>query len=350
MSVSSPTKQSDSTLRAPCRVWLATVGIVLGAPFAGFLATGGNTLLFEFPPRTPFVAHAGFSWILWLLSAVAALGLCWAVFARLELRSRTSERPGKRSALAAAFLFVAWTVAWGRFPWAASLQLHTFIFLWLSYIALVNALLEDFFGSCPLRRSPRRYALSFPLSMVFWWVFEILNRYTQNWRYRNVDSFSSTEYFLFASLSFAMVLPSMWATHELLEKSIVRVKPVGLVNISPQFSRVLLLVSVVLLFAMPILPNFLFAAMWVAPPLLVASLSSWNPGRSFSLSEVVIWAATGMWCGLFWELWNWRSVAGWEYIIPFVQRFSLFEMPITGYGGYLPFGVFCGMLIESLKK
>ena len=46
-------------------------------------------------------------------------------------------------------------------------------------------------------------------------------------------------------------------------------------------------------------------------------------------------------CGFFWEMWNFYSLARWTYSIPYVQRFHLFEMPILGYGGYLPFGLEC---------
>jgi hypothetical protein len=46
-------------------------------------------------------------------------------------------------------------------------------------------------------------------------------------------------------------------------------------------------------------------------------------------------------CGFWWELWNFKSLAHWEYAIPSVHRFQLFEMPLLGYGGYLPFGLEC---------
>jgi hypothetical protein len=46
-------------------------------------------------------------------------------------------------------------------------------------------------------------------------------------------------------------------------------------------------------------------------------------------------------CGFFWEFWNWHSVARWEYHVPYVDRFHLFEMPLLGYAGYLPFGLQC---------
>ena len=57
----------------------------------------------------------------------------------------------------------------------------------------------------------------------------------------------------------------------------------------------------------------------------------------------VVWimALAALICGFLWELWNGRSLAHWEYAIPFVHRFQLFEMPVLGYAGYLPFGLEC---------
>ena len=53
---------------------------------------------------------------------------------------------------------------------------------------------------------------------------------------------------------------------------------------------------------------------------------------------LVLWAA-GLCCGLLWEMWNWQAMPKWEYDVPFVGRPKLFEMPILGYGGYLPFAL-----------
>ena len=49
----------------------------------------------------------------------------------------------------------------------------------------------------------------------------------------------------------------------------------------------------------------------------------------------------GLVCGFFWELWNICSLAKWIYSVPFVDRFHVFEMPLLGYAGYLPFGIEC---------
>ena len=49
--------------------------------------------------------------------------------------------------------------------------------------------------------------------------------------------------------------------------------------------------------------------------------------------------AAGLICGWFWELWNVFSMPKWVYQVPLVGWPKLFEMPILGYGGYLPFAL-----------
>lgn len=55
-------------------------------------------------------------------------------------------------------------------------------------------------------------------------------------------------------------------------------------------------------------------------------------------------------CGVFWEMWNYYSLAKWKYSIPFVHHFQVFEMPILGYAGYLPFGLECAVIGSMLEK
>ncbi|WP_300673693.1 hypothetical protein [Desulfoluna sp.] len=44
------------------------------------------------------------------------------------------------------------------------------------------------------------------------------------------------------------------------------------------------------------------------------------------------------------------SLARWESAIPYVGRFRLFEMPILGFGGYLPFGLECAVVCDCVHK
>ena len=66
-----------------------------------------------------------------------------------------------------------------------------------------------------LLRQPLSFLLLFPASAGFWWFFEYLNRFAQNWSYTGIE-FGPDEYFLFATLSFSTVLPAITGTRELL--------------------------------------------------------------------------------------------------------------------------------------
>ena len=102
-------------------------------------------------------------------------------------------------------------------------------------------------------------------------------------------------------------------------------------------------------------PNYLFPFLWISPLLFVLGLQmAW--GKSLILSAlregywqvITIPACAALVCGFFWEMWNFYSAAKWEYTIPFVDRFHVFEMPILGYSGYLPFGLECIVAVDFL--
>jgi hypothetical protein len=44
-------------------------------------------------------------------------------------------------------------------------------------------------------------------------------------------------------------------------------------------------------------------------------------------------------CGFFWEMWNYYSYPKWIYHTPGAQFLHVFEMPLLGYGGYVPFAL-----------
>jgi hypothetical protein len=42
-------------------------------------------------------------------------------------------------------------------------------------------------------------------------------------------------------------------------------------------------------------------------------------------------------CGVLWEFWNYWAAPKWVYDVPRLGFGKVFEMPILGYGGYVPF-------------
>ncbi len=49
-------------------------------------------------------------------------------------------------------------------------------------------------------------------------------------------------------------------------------------------------------------------------------------------------------------MWNYYSLAKWEYGVPFVQKYLVFEMPILGFAGYLPFGLECAVIGAAMAQ
>jgi hypothetical protein len=57
----------------------------------------------------------------------------------------------------------------------------------------------------------------------------------------------------------------------------------------------------------------------------------WRPILSLALGALM--------CGFFWEMWNYNSYPKWTYDTPMVNFLHVFEMPLLGYLGYIPFSL-----------
>jgi len=323
---------------------------VLGKPLAPYL---------QFPPKTPDVPHAPFSLPVFLGLTLLILAATGPLLLRLlSFRGVDGPRepvlPFPWWGWAGVGLGAAsWILAWSRFPWMRGFQPHTFTPLWIAFILLVNAFTVRRTGRCLMLSRPRPFLLLFPVSAGIWWSFEYLNRFVGNWRYVGGVEFGAPEYFLFATLPFSTVLPAVLSTRELLlscprlDGAFREGRP-----LSPgkpgATGRAALLLSCAGLFAVGIVPDAAFPLVWVAPPALLISLAvlrgephalsgiasgDWRPAASSVLAALL--------CGVFWETWNFGSYAKWVYAIPYVDALHVFEMPLLGYAGYLPFGVLC---------
>ncbi len=382
--------------------------MLLGLPLAGVLvAQAPLSRYLEFPPRTYYVEHAPFSWIAFIayslfialtLSPFLVRALRHGVprekpsapasppFDSAGLRSGRPPEPSPsfgtlfrakdpgpkpRPDLRARFPWwgwcgvvlglVSWILAWNRFPWFSGYQPHTFTPLWIAYILTVNGFTYRRTGTCLLLRRPVSFLLLFPASAGFWWFFEYLNRFVQNWSYTGAD-FGPAEYFLFATLSFSTALPAITTTREWLlsfswwNRAYQHFFPVR-VSSPCFFAAAVLTASGTGLFLLGVYPNHFFALLWVSPLFILVSLQVllkethiFSPLRDGDWRFVMASALAALLCGVFWEMWNFYSLAKWEYHVPFVQRFHVFEMPILGYAGYLPFGWECTVVAEMILK
>lgn len=327
----------------------------------------------EFPPRIRFVVHEPFSWLAFIAFAMGIFGITVPFMVRfLPLRDRDS--PVAHTDLMSnssrpisfpwwgwcgiAWTIAAWILAWNRYEWLGVLQLHTFTALWMGYIVTVNAMTSARTGRCMLLHQVYYFLSLFPLSAGFWWVFEYLNRFVQNWYYVGARDFTAGEYVLLATLPFSTVLPAVMGTMECLASFpgfSARRKQMWTMRENPvqPAGWLFVLLAGAGLMGIGLWPNYLFPLVWVAPLLMITGLEllSGHPTILDGLfhghwERIWIAATAALICGFFWEMWNVHSLAHWEYAIPFVHRFQIFEMPLLGYAGYLPFGLECLAVVE----
>jgi hypothetical protein len=336
--------------------------MLLGLPLAGIRAAGleiGPYL--EFPPVTRNVAHAPFNGTAFLFIAALDLLMLLGIVALLK-KSKPPRRPAAAEKggsfpfwgwWGVIIMLTGWILAWTRLRPFEPLQEHTFCIPWAGYILLTNALCEKRIGNSLLTDAPGRFAMLFPASAVFWWFFEYLNRFVQNWYYVQVSDFGPAEYTLMASMAFSTVLPAVLSTHRLLLSfSLFNSRLTGGPAVRPAHNRMpavmALLAAAVGLTLMGIYPDYLYPLVWFAPLVIIVSLQSlWD--RTTLLTDlrngdwrlIISPACAALICGFFWEMWNFYSLSRWEYTIPFVDRYHIFAMPLLGYGGYLPFGLEC---------
>ncbi|PKN64308.1 MAG: hypothetical protein CVU57_15520 [Deltaproteobacteria bacterium HGW-Deltaproteobacteria-15] len=343
--------------------------MLLGLPLLGILlASMPLQPYLEFPPATLYVTHAPFSWVVFLAYALFVL-LIVTPFLRRNLAvngaaESSTVGPATRFPwwgwLGLVFGVLSWILAWTRFPWFEALQTHTFTPLWLSYVITMNALAYRRTGTCLLIDRPIAYLLLFPVSAIFWWFFEYLNRFVQNWYYVG-PPLNPIEYFWYATPAFSTVLPAFTATrewvlsfswpkrfHHFLPISVPRPKTIG---------ALVLMIAALGLAGLGVFPDYLFALLWISPLLILVSLKAmFGEHHIFSnlnhgdWSLVIASAVSALVCGFFWEMWNFFSLAKWIYQVPFVARFHIFEMPLIGYAGYLPFGVECAVIVEMVMR
>lgn len=243
--------------------------------------------------------------------------------------------------LAVVFWVLNWTLSGPRTQWG-------FFPMWLGYCLTIDALVHWRTGTSLLTRSPSRYVSLFLVSAPVWWLFEALNLRTQNWSYLGADLFSSLQYDFWTTLSFTTVIPAVFGSAELFA-SFGFVKRIGrgpVIRPDRRTTLVFFLLGWLMLSLMLLWPEIFFPFLWLSLFFIFEPLNVWMGNRS--LAE---WTKDGnwrpviaLWLGVlltafFWEMWNYLSYPKWIYHVAWGGWLHIFEMPLLGYGGYLPFSL-----------
>jgi hypothetical protein len=242
-------------------------------------------------------------------------------------------------------ILIWWPIAWLQIRPVSD---YYFFPLWLGYIFAIDGLVEWRTGTSAWRRSHTTFILLFPVSAVFWWIFEGLNEFLENWHYIHPEGTGTWFYIITSTLSFATVLPAVIGTVELFASFRVGERIPGLGHWRFGNSGLLRfqIAGVIILVLIALWPTYTYALVWLALFFIIEPInqrlgqrSLWQYARENRWGPVYNVMFATVFTGFFWEMWNLYANPKWFYDVPFVHVLQIFEMPALGYFGYMPFGL-----------
>lgn len=264
---------------------------------------------------------------------------------RIPLREKPLQRYllPYRGLLGLLLIAIAW-------PLSQQISQNLFFPLWLGFILLVDGLVLRRTGTSLVVRSPKIMVVMFIVASPYWWAFEGINEITQNWVYvtSTEEDSGGLVGVIQASLSYSTVVPAVFEVSELIGsfgfiKRFARLPSLVLSRPQIILAGVFGLGSLV---TMLIWPTYLFPMTWLCLFFIFDPINNLT-GRPSIIAQVkngdyrtvVAFALGALVCGFFWEMWNRDASVSWEYNIGYLDFARIFQMPLLGYGGYLPFGL-----------
>jgi hypothetical protein len=243
--------------------------------------------------------------------------------------------------LAGLFWVLNWSLSGPRTHWG-------FFPMWLGYCLTIDALVYWRTGTSLLSRDWRKYIGLFLVSAPVWWIFELLNLRTQNWSYAGAEIFSPLQYAFWTTLSFTTVIPAVFGSAEFFASLdfIKRLRRGPVIGTGKLTTTLFFSAGWLMLGLMLIWPKMFFLFIWLALYFIIEPINVWLGNRSLAdWTQKGNWQPViSLWLGVlltafFWEMWNYYSYPKWIYHVSWGGWLHVFEMPLLGYGGYLPFAL-----------
>ena len=238
--------------------------------------------------------------------------------------------------------------------------------VWTGYVLLLDAVVARLTGRSYVTTDRLEGVLVALASVGGWWLFEWYNA-PRFWR-GGVDArglwwqYHGMEPNLFLrrvgyDWAFATIFPALFLTAGALRATVfegVRVRPWRPPASALRAAVVLGGVSAAL--PLVIVSPWLVPLVWTSWVLLLEPLN-FRRGRPSWLadlaagdaSRVLALLGSGLACGVLWEFWNYWALTKWTYTVPYPPALKLFEMPVLGYLGFLPFALECFALYHFLR-
>lgn len=360
---------------------LASIAAIMFLPYAGSWVHYGGPFpehFFAYPPLEPQPpAKTHFNQTIFILIAILFIVVVvFYLFPRIfgfKKQPRIPARKPDKVALPIWFWagLIMWggsiVLLWGKFSEPRWLLHWSDLPLFWGMTLIVDGwVYVRNGGKSIISHAPREMVGMGMASVSGWMIFEYLNFFVdENWYYPKGWIIPNTEFLLYAIIGSSGLMPMAFEWFSLLKTfpnfrnryaAGPKVRFPGWLQIT------LLIAGLGGMFASGLFPDGFFFTLWVSPMVIIgvvlARIDVWTPFtplRDGNWAPLVTFSLTYLIQGVLMEGWNYFSAihdsaghvvfteapAYWVYDIPYVDVHHLFEMPLLGYLGYIPFGVYC---------
>jgi len=221
-----------------------------------------------------------------------------------------------------------------------------YICAWWPLILVLDSVNFRMNGWSPLSRSLRDIVFAAFISVPVWLVFELFNLRLQNWSYHSLPPELPLRW-LGYGLAFASVIPALLEFSALFE-NVFKEKRIPFPRLKTTKSTLngWMALGVILLVFCLVLPRLFFPFLWLGFLFLMGPVnfrlkldSLLADANKRQGNRILSWLLAGLAAGVFWEALNYWAGSHWEYTIPYLNFGRIFQMPLFGYGGFLPFAL-----------
>jgi|UniRef100_A0A7V6A2U5 hypothetical protein len=250
---------------------------------------------------------------------------------------------------------VWFTAVWGRLLGAEPFVTWLYFFAWWPLVFFLDGVLGRLTERSLLREQPLVFLRMLFFSVTVWLMFEVFNLWLLNWRYAGVEPRIWLRWPGYA-LAFATVLPGILLAARVLAALGVGAGLRGQVRRFGNWQPLFLLLGAVCLVLPFLAPRYAFPLIWGAFFFLLDPLLDLMTGDSLTRRFLagdrqtpLCLLLAGLACGIWWEMWNYPSAARWVYTLPVLNFWKIFEMPVLGFLGFLPFALECWVMYAFLE-
>ncbi len=222
--------------------------------------------------------------------------------------------------------------------------------MWTGYILFIDAFIYRVTGNSLISGRFKQFLFMLPYSVGCWLIFEAYNLHLQNWQYIGLPENIVERYFGYF-WAFATIFPGVLLTSEAIDiLGIFNKLRVRTFTFRKTTLYIIITIGGLFLLVPVLVPQkvaaYLFGLVWIGFVFFLDPINYFSGGKSLfrdlengRLNKLFSLFLAGAICGFLWEFWNYWATAKWIYTLPFLNEPKIFEMPLIGFLGFLPFAI-----------